>query len=202
MSEVKHPYLCLDKYFNMSVFLSKLRSATLQSMANFRNSCLELENFKLNHRDTGIQKIQLTRRNNLIYCGDERYIRGKSKYWSICDENINWFSEVISLVNSSSLFLETGRILILYSTKHETPEHIDHDYSDFSQEFIWINLDNNKRFYVKDIEGAKHFVECSCVWFDSRLLHGTGNSNFPSISVRIDGIFESSLRELIYENVG
>ncbi|WP_214435568.1 hypothetical protein [Dendronalium phyllosphericum] len=168
---------------------------------SFMNSSLEIENFKLNHRDTGVHKIQLTRRNNLTYCGDERYIRGKSKYWSICNENVNYFSETISLINNFSLFLETGRILILYSTKHETPEHVDHSYSDFLQEFIWIRLDNNKRFYVKDFLGVKHFVECSCVWFDSRSLHGTENSIFPSLSIRIDGIFESSFREVIYKYI-
>lgn len=185
------PYINLDKHINQDKILSDLQNEVFQGISKYRRD-KDLLKFRVKAQDTHVEKIQLSKRNAVTSSKHELFIRGEKKYWNVCEDTAIYFPTLLLFIRELPFFSEIGRMLIICSFDgHETPEHRDHGFSDLTQQFVWLRLDRNKNFYIKDSNSRKHFVDCNCLWFDSRLLHGTENSSFPSFSIRVDGVFSS-----------
>ena len=93
-------------------------------------------------------------------------------------------------------FDHTGRIMMIFSKNGtEIVTHFDHDYKDWRQEMIWIGLSAKKLFILENKQPI--YLQGSSCWFDSQKPHGT-KSNGYSISMRIDGKFNSDFRDKLF----
>ncbi len=63
-------------------------------------------------------------------------------------------------------------------------------------QFLWINIDGRKQFYILDDAGEKHLLQGSVNTFDNANVHGSFASPFASWSLRIDGIFSPAFLTL------
>ena len=154
-----------------------------------------LEPFRLRGRPCEPKKLRLTERNDRYWGGPRHAAYGKPSLWA--DSDLFDRAPITrSLV--SSLPLEAyGRVLAIVTPPGaQTPEHTDHNCVDMVQEFVWIRLSITKQFHLSvDGKRCELPAECRAVWFDTRLLHGSAASEFPSVSLRVDGRFRPSLTE-------
>ena len=94
-------------------------------------------------------------------------------------------------------FDHTGRIMLVFSKiGEEIVTHFDHDYKEWRQEMIWISLNDAKKLFIME-NNQPIYIQGSSCWFDSQKSHGTKSKGY-SISMRIDGKFNSDFRDKIF----
>ena len=98
---------------------------------------------------------------------------------------------VMDWIAKQNVFEEVGRVQFFINTDgHGTPIH--RDYADYSRQdqFIWIGLFDNKKFFVYDREEQiKHYVQGRIATFDNHQWHGGDPGAGMGVSLRIDGKF-------------
>ena len=97
-------------------------------------------------------------------------------------------------------FAATGRMLIMYDPDgRAVSAHKDHDSAELCHEFIWLRTNRSKPFYMLDPEtGKRAYVEGYAAWFDTvNQFHGADASGGLSFSIRVDGVFNDTLRSQI-----
>lgn len=94
-------------------------------------------------------------------------------------------------------FAATGRMLILYDPDgRAVSAHKDHDSAELCHEFIWFRTSLAKPFYMLDpATGNRAYVAGHAAWFDTvNQFHGADASGTLSFSIRVDGVFDDTLR--------
>lgn len=98
---------------------------------------------------------------------------------------------VMDWIARQNVFEEIGRVQFFINTDgHGTPIH--RDYADYSRadQFIWIGLFDNKKFFVYDSDTKeKHYVQGRIATFDNHQWHGSEPGPGMGVSLRIDGKF-------------
>ncbi len=195
-------YVDLDKYLNA---LDRDYIGCYKKLMRYLNSAYtkgsDRDWFYLKGINTGVSKIRITCRNNLVANLPDNKIYGKKEYWEASDIVNSHLEFLIRFSLSLPFFKEIGRVMLIFSldeSKQETPEHTDYDDAYYVQEFVLIRFGNNKRFYIKNTTGTKQYLKSKCSWFDARLPHGTEGSAFPSISLRVDGEFTDDFHQIIF----
>lgn len=113
------------------------------------------------------------------------------------DKNFNFFYEWLEKQN---LFSKFGRVVIFLNEPGTiTLEHRDLPDNSFGvDEFVWINLDNRKKFYVKDNSTKiKTYIKSSIAWFNTKNYHGADPTEFACYSIRVDGKFSDRVRDYL-----
>lgn len=126
-----------------------------------------------------------------------------NKFHYIWQKNHNWrkLPKLAKFIDDLGLFEYTTRIVIIFNKAGKSGiEHRDHGDKNRIDEFIWIRTNNKKIFYIKNLKGQKHYVNCNIIWFDSRFRHNSSPSNQDSYSIRIDGKFKPHIRKFIARN--
>ena len=94
-------------------------------------------------------------------------------------------------------FENTGRIFLIFSKNaEEIVTHFDHDFDEWRQEMIWVSFNDLKKLFILENENPIYIKGNSC-WFDSKKYHGTKSDGY-SISMRIDGKFNSDFRDKLF----
>ena len=106
-------------------------------------------------------------------------------------DNKQYWTAFIEWLEAQDIFAEYGRIVVFLNEPGvTTPMHYDSLDRTRLEEFIWISLDCRKQMFVYDPEtDEKHYIKTCIGTFDTSNYHGADASNFPSWSLRIDGIF-------------
>lgn len=109
------------------------------------------------------------------------------------------FKPIIDWVEAQNIFSDYGRInLFLNEPYTQTPIHFDPpscEYTDKDQ-FIWITLDDRKKFFVYDPKSkTKHYLNGYVGTFDNHNYHGSEATEYASYSIRFDGVFSSAFLE-------
>ena len=127
--------------------------------------------------------------------------RGNPHYWR---PNANHadarFAALRGFVARLPFFEYTGKVTVIVNAPgDEGAEHVDHKMADWVSEFVWLRTSARKRFYVRDREGARHFVRSRCVWFDDHLAHNIARvDDAPAtFSIRVDGKFNARFRSIL-----
>jgi hypothetical protein len=97
-------------------------------------------------------------------------------------------------------FSAVGRMLIIYDhTGAVVPPHRDHISTDLCHEFVWFRSNLRKPFYLLNADtNEKLYVDCYSAWFDTvNQFHGSDASDGLSFSIRVDGVFNEKLRNLM-----
>jgi len=158
--------------------------------------------------------IDLTDRDTSVWCQDAyrpyngaqdfkvcRGHRGDPQSWRR-NVNARLLPGVIDFLENLPFFEQTGKISIICNQPNtKGVEHADIDFDDFVSEFLWIRTKSStKQFYVRDLQGNRHFVSGQVTFFDDHLLHGIEACDSPNqFSIRVDGRFRSEFRELLSE---
>lgn len=124
-------------------------------------------------------------------------------------EDAEHFPYLIELINQMP-FNEIGRvILFMTESNNATVPHFDVLNQKQRQEkpnddFIWFKTkENSKTIYVYDPDSKlKHYPDQDkqFIWFNEMDYHGTDPVSHFSFSIRIDGRFNSKVKEKIYGN--
>lgn len=106
-------------------------------------------------------------------------------------ETVKYFQPLLDWVEDQNIFSQYGRVVVYVSLPGtKTLTHFDHYDPNVKDEFIWLNLDQRKKFYVFDEETeTKHYLEGNVATFDDSSWHGADPMEFSTWSVRIDGVF-------------
>ncbi|MDC1281549.1 hypothetical protein N8Z09_02725 [Methylophilaceae bacterium] len=106
-------------------------------------------------------------------------------------DNVKYFQPFLDWLDNSNIFSQYGRIVVYLSQPGtKTLRHFDHADPNVKDEFIWVNLDSRKRFFVYDENtDTKHYVDGSVATFDDSGWHGSEPMEFNTYSIRIDGVF-------------
>jgi len=113
-------------------------------------------------------------------------------------ENIKYFKLFFDWLEEQKIFSQFGRVIVFTNEPGvNTPTHYDYKNDVSSKdEFIWINLDNRKKFFVYDTETKiKHYLAGQIGTFNNHDYHGAEPSEFATWSLRVDGIFSNSFLE-------
>lgn len=105
---------------------------------------------------------------------------------------VEYFDLFFKWLESQCIFNEFGRVVIFPNEPYtKTPIHQDYpDGMTRKDEFIWINLDRRKKFFVYDeATNEKHYVNSRICTFDNASYHGCDNVEFATWSLRVDGVF-------------
>ncbi len=106
------------------------------------------------------------------------------------------FRPFLDWLDQQNIFSNYGRITIFLNEPNcFTPIHFDPPYPDVSpkDEFIWITLDNRKRFFIIDNDTQeKTYIQGYVGTFDNHNYHGSEPSNYANWSLRVDGVFSDS----------
>ena len=161
--------------------------------------------------------VELRDRDTSAWCADAFVSRGPSDDFKLCrahrgdsrtwrpNANAALLPGVDAFARGAlkrSLFEDVGKVAVILNGRGDAGvEHADHALPDLVSEFAWVRpRTSTKRFYVRDAAGERHEVpkDCRVLWFDDRLRHGI----FPvdadgQVSVRVDGRFSSSVRDLL-----
>lgn len=185
----------LDKYLNLNVeplhdeFVNVVDTIPQKYWNMFYSNADKFGNFEEDSPE--VKTIYLTDLIEGVDMSKDYFLIDKGEYWvdlPIYDE----FPKIQEMIKSLP-FEHTGRIMFVFSKiGEEIVTHFDHDFKEWRQEMIWIRLNKNKRFFVDG-----NFVEGYSCWFDSQKPHGTESDGF-SISMRVDGKFESDFRDKIF----
>lgn len=103
------------------------------------------------------------------------------------------FTSFMDWLKESDIFEDIGRTIIFLNDSFSFPiEHKDYpDGISRKDQSIWINPLGNKKFYIK--EGSKKiYFESRFCYFDNANLHGGEASNYPTFSIKVDGVFSKS----------
>lgn len=109
-------------------------------------------------------------------------------------ENVKYFKFFFDWLANEQIFAEFGRVCVFLNEPGvATPIHFDSDDSTRRDEFIWLSLDNRKKFFVYDkTTNTKHYLNSPIGTFDATNYHGADPGEFASWSIRVDGIFSDS----------
>ena len=102
------------------------------------------------------------------------------------------FGFLFDWINDQDVFQQYGRVVLFINEPGvATTRHRDYpNPTSFRNEFIWITLDDRKKFYIYDeTSDTKHMIGSSVACFDNANWHGSDPSPYASWSIRIDGIF-------------
>lgn len=116
-------------------------------------------------------------------------------------DNAKHFPKLIQFLNKLP-FSQYGRVHIFYQDHFcPTPCHSDHSIkyrAHHSNEFLWMQFDLNKRFYIYDsANDKKHYVKHHAIFFNEMDFHGADPSESGSFSLRIDGVFTDEFRRAL-----
>lgn len=129
-----------------------------------------------------------------------KHLSSHSKY----TENSKYFPQFIKYIESLP-FEEIGRVFI-FVQEHFMPlaEHRDSmndDYTDELTDFLWFTFDKNEmRFWIRDEDNKKHYVESTCAWFNENDRHGSDGVPNATICIRVDGVFKPDFKEKVLQN--
>jgi hypothetical protein len=105
------------------------------------------------------------------------------------------FDFLFSWLDSQDIFSQYGRVIMFLnepgtmSTLHrDNPFHVSP-----KNQFIWISLGNEKRFFVLEDDVRRHYITSRCAIFDNTNYHGSNPCQHASWSLRIDGVFSASM---------
>lgn len=103
------------------------------------------------------------------------------------------FKPFLDWIDNQNIFSSYGRVNVFLNEPHcSTPVHFDPPTNKVTakDQFIWITLDDRKRFFVYDptLE-IKHYLSGYVGVFDNYNYHGAEASEYASWSIRIDGLF-------------
>jgi len=132
--------------------------------------------------------------------GSAWYTLGESKNWYNFDYNYRHFPELITWINKSNIFTETGRIMFFIQlVGTHTPPHIDMDLSKApieyqkNTEFIWLTDPKNPKQLLVNGIPTSNFT-----WFNNFTTHETLPTTTTKFSLRIDGKFTKDFKKKIY----
>lgn len=135
---------------------------------------------------------------------DDYYNLDQPEYWEPTEAAVE-FAPLMEFI-ATLPFSATGRILIIYDNEgRAVSAHRDHDSTELCHEFIWFRTNLDKPFFMLDpVSDEKVYVQSHAAWFDTvNQFHGADSSGRLSISVRVDGIFDDSIRQHIpFPNTG
>ena len=188
----------LDKYLNLDIeplheeFVRVIDTISKKYWNQFYSNASKFGNFE--EDPTDVKTLYLTELIPGVDMDTDYFLIDKDNYWvdlPIYDK----FPKIKKMV-SELPFDHTGRIMMVFSKNGtEIVTHFDHDYKDWRQEMIWIGLSAKKLFILDNNQPI--YLQGSSCWFDSQKSHGT-KSNGYSISMRIDGKFNSDFRDKLF----
>ena len=114
-------------------------------------------------------------------------------------DNAIHFPQLVEYIKTLP-FTEIGRVFF-FTLDHFSilTEHRDSMYDgldDNVSEFLWFTIDKNAmRFYIKDDNNVKHYVESTCAWFNDNDRHSSDGVMDATFCLRIDGVFTEEFRE-------
>jgi hypothetical protein len=134
------------------------------------------------------------RKSPLYYKSFALKHREKANKDQIC---LQHFSELVRWINKSNIFDEVGRIVIFVNETGDTiPIHSDYaDGETRKDQFLWINFNRKKKFFILDENCNKVYSDGEIVIFDNANWHGSEPSEHACFTIRIDGIFKQSFLE-------
>lgn len=106
-------------------------------------------------------------------------------------EAYKYFPGLKSFIEDSNIFKDIGRTLIFMSSPKAGVE-IHSDYADRKtrrDQFIWLNIKGQKKFFVLDENDQKDYIIGNCCVFDNANWHGADPVQGSSFTVRVDGSF-------------
>lgn len=114
------------------------------------------------------------------------------------------FPELKEWIQKANIFKEVGRILLFINELGQyTPTHCDYaGLETHKDQFIWINFDNRKKFYVYDQDFNKHYLSGEINIFDNATWHGSEPAEYACFTIRVDGLFTDEFlhRTGLYEH--
>lgn len=122
------------------------------------------------------------------------------KHYEKCTEDTALrpeFEFVMDWIKKQNVFAEIGRVqFFINGDGHGTPIHRDYANKSHSDEFIWINFFENKKFFIYDSdENVKHYITERSAIFDNHQWHGGDSSPGMGVSLRVDGMFSKKFIE-------
>lgn len=148
----------------------------------------------------------LKEKNESLVC-DSIYLREslsfeKKNHNESCHDHIsNW--EKLSFLRpwfNQLPFDSIGRVLFFVTQgQGRGPIHRDyfHDREPHKNEFIYVQLANKKLFLFDEVTGESVEILSRASFFNERDYHYTEQINGEGVALRIDGVFNSSLKEKI-----
>lgn len=103
-----------------------------------------------------------------------------------------YFKPLHDWLESQNIFDEIGRMLIFINEPgNYGPLHTDQaDHKSKKEPFIWINIDNRKKFWIMDLDtDTRHDVSANVITFESADWHGSDPTEYVGWSLRVDGVF-------------
>ena len=156
-------------------------------------------NFVANNKKHG-NAIQLTDTINWdskFGFRESRLYRG-NPHCNKLNENSVVLHKLTKFIYNLPFFKHIGCICIILNEPNvEGSEHCDHMFDDIVSEFVWLRTENKKRFFVRDNQGNKHYINNNCIWFDDHFMHNITPISEPCFSIRIDGKFNDKFRNYI-----
>lgn len=105
------------------------------------------------------------------------------------------FQFLFDWLDKEDIFDEYGRVLMFLNEPGvETIRHRDYpNPKSHKNEFIWITLNDIKRFYVYDADiDKKDYITSKVAYFDNANWHGSDPMPYANWSLRIDGVFSDN----------
>ena len=101
------------------------------------------------------------------------------------------FPSISKWINNQNVFSQVGRILFFINERQtSTPIHTDYaDMRSRKDQFIWINFQEKKRFFVLDGSGQKQYLKGTINTFDNASWHGSEPAEYSCFTLRVDGVF-------------
>lgn len=102
------------------------------------------------------------------------------------------FCFLFDWIDSQAIFEQYGRVVLFINEPGvATVRHRDYpNPNSHRNEFIWLTLDDRKKFYIYDeTTDIKNMIGSPVACFDNANWHGSDPSPYASWSLRIDGVF-------------
>lgn len=102
------------------------------------------------------------------------------------------FPELMQFIHSCGAFSQVGRVIIFLTERGaETEVHCDYaDGKSRKDQFIWLNPQKLKKFFVLDTKLEKQYLTGMVNTFDNATWHGGDPSQTSTYSIRVDGVFD------------
>ena len=142
--------------------------------------------------------LYLSYAENSYYCGHHLILRyateifpgssGQSKY-CVDAAPAEHFKPLLDFIYNDLPFSDVGYVSVMMDFNHLPGiKHYDRKSTfDGTQHFIWINITQNKRFYIENADGEKEYLEGYTHFFDTNTPHGAESTNFNAYSIRVNG---------------
>lgn len=134
------------------------------------------------------------------------YLNKHLDEYSEWTENAKHFPNFIKFIEEDLPFDQTGRIFIFcqdnfaHLTEHR--DSMNDEYDNELTDFLWLTVDNNAmRFYIRDNNNEKIYIESNCAWFNENDRHGSDGVPDPTFCIRIDGVFTPEFRETVMRDI-